>query len=235
MKKIASIISLILIGLMIGSSVLALTLYQHQTAYTGDGKIFGTFRGLQTFTPNTFHEISMVSGSFYETGINTTEVLTIEIYACGVDHKPTGSILASGNTLAEDLPDVPSGAWTDIALDDPVWVNAGVEYCLVAYSNGTNVWWNFHDIDVDTYSRGTFGLSSNDGVSWTLTANWDWTFEEYGAYHLFGWTGNQTTDIMSWVAQVWTDFSIPILFVLGVALGFVIIKKAVVLVKGGVK
>ena len=49
------------------------------------------------------------------------------------------------------------------------------------------------------------------------------------------WSGGNTTDMMAWIGQAWTDFSSPILIGLGIGVGFVVIRKVIGLVKGGVR
>ena len=57
----------------------------------------------------------------------------------------------------------------------------------------------------------------------------------FGASTILSWDATNTTNMMAWVGQVWTDFSSPVIIVLGVAIGFVVIRKVIGLVKGGVR
>jgi hypothetical protein len=56
-----------------------------------------------------------------------------------------------------------------------------------------------------------------------------------GASTIFTWSGTSTTDLMAWIGQTWTDFSVPILIVLGIGLGFIILRKLIGLVKAGAR
>jgi ABC-type uncharacterized transport system permease subunit len=56
-----------------------------------------------------------------------------------------------------------------------------------------------------------------------------------GVSTIFTWSASNTTDLTAWIGQVWSDFSIPILLVVGVSLGFVVIRKLISLAKGGLR
>lgn len=52
---------------------------------------------------------------------------------------------------------------------------------------------------------------------------------------ILDWSATNTSDMMAWIGQVWTDFSVPIVICLGVALGLTIAGKVISLVKRSVR
>jgi len=56
-----------------------------------------------------------------------------------------------------------------------------------------------------------------------------------GAETIITWDATNTSELVAWITQVWSDLYIPILLGLGVALGFIILRKTIGLVKGGAR
>jgi uncharacterized membrane protein len=52
---------------------------------------------------------------------------------------------------------------------------------------------------------------------------------------IFTWSATDTSSLSAWISQTWTDFSVPILIVVGIALGFVVIRKLVGVIKGAAR
>lgn len=57
----------------------------------------------------------------------------------------------------------------------------------------------------------------------------------YGASTLFTWSATNTEEMTAWIGQMWTDMSIPVVIVLGIAIGFIIIRKIISLAKAGAR
>lgn len=57
----------------------------------------------------------------------------------------------------------------------------------------------------------------------------------FGAETIITWDATDTSELVAWITQVWDDLYIPILLGLGVALGFIILRKTIGLVKGGAR
>lgn len=49
------------------------------------------------------------------------------------------------------------------------------------------------------------------------------------------WNATNTGDLMAWIGQTWTDFQTPILIVVGIGLGFIILRKVIGIVKAGAR
>lgn len=56
-----------------------------------------------------------------------------------------------------------------------------------------------------------------------------------GASQLISWDATNTTELGAWITQVWSDLYVPILLGLGVAMGFIILRKTIGLVKGSAR
>jgi len=57
----------------------------------------------------------------------------------------------------------------------------------------------------------------------------------FGAESLITWSASNTTELVGWVGQVWTDLYVPLLFALGISIGFIIFRKVIGLVKSGAR
>ena len=57
----------------------------------------------------------------------------------------------------------------------------------------------------------------------------------FGAESLLTWSTTNTTELVAWIGQVWTDLYIPIVLGLGISLGFIILRKVIGLIKGGAR
>jgi len=119
-----------------------------------------------------------------------SETITVEVYAADGNHKPTGSVLASGDIEAEDIIGA-SWEWHRVPFSQVSWLTAETEYCIVVYWNGVgfptdDVMWAYDLLDVpsDGYSDGVALYSSDDGSTWVLLSdesyNADFLFEEWG-------------------------------------------------------
>lgn len=57
----------------------------------------------------------------------------------------------------------------------------------------------------------------------------------YGASSVFSWEASDTTALTGQIVQVFTDFKLVLVLVIGISIGFVIIRKVMSSIKGGVK
>lgn len=57
----------------------------------------------------------------------------------------------------------------------------------------------------------------------------------FGASSLITWDATDTTELSAWITQTWNDTYVPILLGLGVAMGFIIIRKVIGVVKGSAR
>jgi hypothetical protein len=52
---------------------------------------------------------------------------------------------------------------------------------------------------------------------------------------IFIWTASNTQDLTTQILTTAQDFIVPVLLVLGIAIGFIILRKVIGLVKGGAR
>lgn len=57
----------------------------------------------------------------------------------------------------------------------------------------------------------------------------------FGAETIISWDATDTSELVAWITQVWDDLYVPVLLGLGVALGFIILRKTIGIVKGGAR
>jgi len=108
----------------------------------------------QSFTPDDSKNIVSVELWIDKTSSSGLTEVTVELYAADVNHKPTGSLLATGSVLKDDIQlsvygdeDHP----TTITFDSPYGVTSSTEYCLVIKANAGSYY--------------TYLFSSNTGYS----------------------------------------------------------------------
>jgi len=145
--------------------------------YTGTTPIYGTIWGGQTFTTGpTAHTINEVDLMIADVG--TPVILNVEIYAVGINHKPTGLALTSGLISIWTGFD---GFWFPAYLT-PISLTANTEYAIVCSAwGGGGSGSNYISLNYGTtYSNGGSVLSVNSGSSWTYNANIDAKFYVYG-------------------------------------------------------
>ncbi len=145
-------------------------------------QIRGTRWKSQSFTPISPHNIAKVKlwidkGSSY--GLTS---VTVEIYLADVvTHKPTGSILTSGSVLAENIQPACYGDEnhpTTIILDSVYALLAGIEYCIVVYSNPGSYYTYLFGGD-GGYEGGHRFDSYDSGSNWDSMDPQDLLFMEY--------------------------------------------------------
>ena len=131
----------------------------------------------QTFTPATAHTIQQVKLKMYRSG--TPGTITVSIRATSAD-KPTGADLTSGTINGDTLTTDTAGAWYTITVTDYA-LSAGTKYAIVIRStNAGSLGYCRDDVTSPTYAGGSYGESSDSGVTWTMNTNKDFMFEEWG-------------------------------------------------------
>ena len=139
----------------------------------------------ETFTPSEDFTIYSIAVPLYKSNGDINAV-TLEIYAADVDHKPTGSVLATGTLSAASANALGTSSaasvWSEISLSSPLNVTNGTEYCVVLYaasvdSGETGKWTGQGNYRADLY----FAYSNNSGASWTVSSTGDRFYRIYGA------------------------------------------------------
>lgn len=178
---------------------MAFTLYEH--CNDGDGTL-GTIvriydssarRGLQQFTAESTHELTLVRTKGYKEGSPAGDYV-VEIYAVDGDGKPTGSALASGSMSASDFPT--SSDWVRIIMSSSMTVTNAVMYVIVTKAvdtDGTNKLINI-GTSISVYAGGAQIYSNDGGANWTINSSNDAGFEigEAGAVAV---TTNAATNV----------------------------------------
>lgn len=141
--------------------------------------IYSQYWSGQTFTPFAAHHIDFVKLYLYSQGSPTTVNVEIRATSAGL---PTGGAIASGSKAGSVVPATPGG-WIKIILGAGANLSQGVMYAICVSCVGgasDKVLWH-QDSTSPTYTGGTYLDSNNTGGSWTLNANWEFLFEEWGS------------------------------------------------------
>jgi len=136
-----------------------------------------------TFIPSEDYTLYSVAVPIYRTG--TPDALTIDIYAADVNHKPTGSALAtatvSATTVNALFTTAASATWTEVTLTSPLSVTSGTKYAIVLHADdagaGESVSWIANSIS-RTDIKGAYSV--NAGGTWTVINN-EYYYRLYGA------------------------------------------------------
>jgi hypothetical protein len=172
-------------GEILEFATLEFDLYEYNHLQDSLIEIDGSVWGAQTFTPLVSHYLKKVAlwidswtieppleGYFYVSIRNTD-----------ADGKPTGEDLIVKGILADSLPkEYYNNARVEIEFDTSLFVEVGIKYAIVfQYSdsdsgNGTDIYFKSSNV----YSRGTYCVSEDSGVTWALNINKDFWFEEWG-------------------------------------------------------
>lgn len=142
-------------------------------------QIRGTYWQSQSFIVQNPHNIAKVRLWIDKTGSSGLTSVTVEIYAADANHKPTGSVLASGTVLAENIQPAAYGDEnhpTEIILSSPYPLAASTEYCIVARAN-TGSYYTYL-FSSDTGYSGYHFSTTNSGGYWSTESD-DLLFAEY--------------------------------------------------------
>jgi hypothetical protein len=150
-------------------------LQEESTTESTEYAITNSQWGMQTFTPTEDYTIGRVVFKLRENQAGEI-LLTVGIYATS-GGKPTGSALVEkvvdldghGNALAE----------ATIDFDTPYALTNGVQYAIVLTTPGGGIWGAYGT--PSTSPGGNWGVSYNQGSSWTINTGWDWYFQVYAA------------------------------------------------------
>ena len=133
----------------------------------------------QTFTPSVAHSITKVALYMKRTGDSGNCIVSIR--ATDVDGKPTGEDLTSCTVDTAGWGNNTEG-WKDFEFGTPIELSAGTKYAIVARGSfgtigGDGIRWLVNSDG--GYDDGCRAWGS-DGVTWSLTADWDHNFQEWG-------------------------------------------------------
>lgn len=136
----------------------------------------------QTFKPTSSYTCSYVQLSLYRTGVPGNTIVSLRATTAG---KPSGVDLA---TCTKDLSAITtdsSGEIVDFVFDTSLALVSGTTYAIVLQSpttEATYVRWRM-DISSSTYTNGSYIISTNAGVDWTIDTATDFYFvTNDGAY-----------------------------------------------------
>jgi len=156
--------------------------FEYNSNTSGDlAYIYAPTQHAQTFTPQTAHTITSVKLYLWRYGPSTPWTLYADIYQADAEHKPTGEILCSGSKPATEVSTTPT--WHELTLGDGAWLTQDQEYVIVIRATDASAP-NFprsrYQPTDNPYPRG-LGLESDDaGATWTVYANRDYPFEDWG-------------------------------------------------------
>lgn len=157
---------------------------------TGDDTASGLYGPTwigQTFTPSIAHKITSVKLLLYRMGFPGT--VTVSIKATDGEGKPTGDDLCSGTTDGNTLPTESPYEWREITLGDGYDLDADTKYAIVVKAldgeASNQAAWRRDATDA-TYAGGQACYSINSGVTWSIRANEDQMFEEWGEVPVVG-------------------------------------------------
>ncbi len=159
------------------------TLFEYYN--TGDdsySSAAGDDRIAQTFTPAIAHTIISVKLKLYR--VNNPGTITISIKATDINGHPTGANLVSGTTNGDTLTTDSAGEWREITLGAGYALSVGVKYAIVLTPSQllpNEILWR-EDDSLATYAGGNLEYSLDAGASWAAVGDYDFMFEEYGAY-----------------------------------------------------
>ena len=158
-----------------------MALYEHYEAGADGIIVYGAGWLAQTFTPAVTHTITAVR--LYPTGrLGSPGTGTVSIKATDGANKPTGADLASGTFNGDTIT---LANWLEITLGAGTKLTALTQYAMVIRlpsGNGSNYLTFSLTVQVGGahYSGGLEGFSSDSGATWTMNADNDVNFEEYG-------------------------------------------------------
>jgi len=136
----------------------------------------------QTFTVGAVgHTVTSVKLKLNRWGTNPSGTATIGIRETDVDGKPTGADKTSGTILITDIST--TSTWYEISMTE-YELSPNTKYAIVVRhpdggSQYNRLRWR-HDATSPTYADGTFWQSTNSGISWPTTLDYDFMFEVWG-------------------------------------------------------
>ena len=130
--------------------------------------IYGTNWYSQSFlVPSNINRISSVK--IHTRRINSpTGNMDVSLYACDVNDKPTGSILATKAILAADIS--AGRNYTEFEFASSLSVSPSTKHCIVcSVPSGTGTNWIswYHNESQSGYANGEGGYSTDSGSNWT--------------------------------------------------------------------
>ncbi len=141
-------------------------------------------RACMTFTPSTSHRLTSVKFQVWRDTGDTPGLITLRLQLADGNDKPDGVDLATavidGDTILEGAP----GSLQEWVFSTPRVLLSGTRYALVIEaldsSAGEPVTVGYNVNDTPHYSGGEYGTSADSGVAWTMQANVEFIFYEYG-------------------------------------------------------
>lgn len=135
----------------------------------------------QQFTPSETHFINSLRLPLYKAGNPGDVIVKVRLYSAPSVNLSVGSLEASSLTALSD-----PILYTDVDLDSPVLLTAGVQYLICLPAPGTGdvadmIAWH---ADADgSYTGGDGVWSNNGGVTWqNINPDLVFLFEEWGTY-----------------------------------------------------
>jgi hypothetical protein len=150
-------------------------LQEESTSESTEYAITANQWGMQTFTPDEDYLIGRVILKLRENQAGEI-LLTVGIYATS-GGKPTGSVLVEKVVDLDGLGNVLTEATID--FDTPYALLNGVQYAIVMHTPAGGIWGAYGT--PSTSPGGSWGVSFNQGSSWTTNAGWDWYFQVYAS------------------------------------------------------
>jgi hypothetical protein len=150
------------------------TPYEGYQAFGSYENINSTYHESQSFTPSVTHDLRYL---LLELDTDGNIELQINIKADDGTGKPTGASLGLATVTVWD----PSYRVYKVEFTTPVRLTAATKYHIVLSSGvSTAVYWRKQASTYGTYAGGGRAYSINAGVDWTVEADSDFWFEEYG-------------------------------------------------------
>lgn len=160
----------------------------YNTGADCDIQAYGAMWRAQTYTPQKKHKITSVKIEMCKYGNPGTVTVSIRATSEG---KPTGPDLCVGTTDGNTLPNCPIGTWRKITFTSQAAQEVGVQYAVIVRalngdaSNSVSI---RNDNSSPTYPRGAHVVTYDSGETWSIGANRDLMFEEWGLAATFDTT-----------------------------------------------
>lgn len=137
-----------------------------------------------TFTPHARHTVTSVKFRVWRDAGDTPGTATLSLQGVDGSNKPDGANLATATSDSDTWVEGSPGSLIEWTFSSPAVVVTGTRYALVVNVPGSSaaepVTVGYNVNGTPHYTGGEYGTSADGGANWTLSADVEFIFYEYG-------------------------------------------------------